>query len=229
MDYRNYFWNPLRVNAENAFFWSDMHMMHDPRWTPEIWKIRGFNSAESHYKELISRWTHKITNSDIIFHLGDITFQQNAERVLQNLFNILPFRELYLMGGNHHAGYKQILDKSVLNGNGVYEYTVEHYKKVYFIPNYFEIYVKKQPIVLSHYPIASWNGQAKGSWMIHGHSHGSLINTDIGKILYKGKIIDVGVENTPNPISFMEIRKLFDKKDIMVFDNHQKSGNTPFS
>ena len=29
-------------------------------------------------------------------------------------------------------------------------------------------------LVLCHYPLRSWNRQAKGAWQLHGHSHGRL-------------------------------------------------------
>ena len=55
--------------------------------------------------------------------------------------------------------------------------------------------------------------------MVHGHSHGNLYNSDLGKILYKARIIDVGIENCPSPISMREIKNKF-KENPTSFDHH---------
>jgi len=227
MNYTNYFWKPLKLTSKNPFFWSDMHMHHDPSWSPQIWKTRGFESSDDHYFSLLSNWNNVVNYDDTAFHLGDIVFQSNGEKNLMTLFERLNFSELYLMGGNHHAGYKQLLNRCECN-DGIFSLKID-IKTVYFIPNYFEIYVGKQPIVLSHYPIASWNGQGNGSWMLHGHSHGSLRNSEIGNILYRGKILDVGFENFHQPVSFNNIKKMSDKKESISFDHHKSSNSTPFS
>jgi hypothetical protein len=80
---------------------------------------------------------------------------------------------------------------------------------------------------MSHYAIASWNGQGKGAWMLHSHSHGSLYGTDLGNILYKAKIADVGVERFLYPPSFGEIKSNF-KEDAVSFDHHNSKTENPF-
>jgi calcineurin-like phosphoesterase family protein len=153
-------------------------------------------------------------------------FGGNGEQRLTETLQNLNFKELYLMGGNHQAGYKQLLSKSY-NDNGVH-YLLFGDKRVYFIPNYFEIIICGQSIALSHYPIASWNGQSKGSWMIHGHCHSNLYNSELGKILYRCKIIDVGIENCLNPISFSDVRNSFNVKENLTFDHHNSETKNPF-
>jgi hypothetical protein len=81
--------------------------------------------------------------------------------------------------------------------------------------------------VLSHYAIASWNGQGKGAWMLHSHSHGSLYGTDLGNILYKAKIADVGVERFLYPPTFGEIKSHF-KDEAVSFDHHTSETQNPF-
>jgi len=39
---------------------------------------------------------------------------------------------------------------------------------------YAEIEREGRALVLCHYPFRSWSGQGKGSWNLHGHSHGRL-------------------------------------------------------
>ena len=171
MKLSNYFWEPIKIEHANVWFWSDLHIGHKcEHWETPLWKNRGFNSVEEHDETLIKRWNDKLNEESEVFSLGDILFGSHGEERLNSLFNQLTFNTLYVLPGNHHAGYKQLLNQSLTKDGIRYSYFGD--KKVYFVPNYLEIIVCGQPIVLSHYPLASWNGQAKGSIMVHGHCHG---------------------------------------------------------
>ncbi len=220
--------------AQKVFFWSDMHYNHDPKWEVPLWKMRGFDSAQKHNDGLIARWNNKISKNDTVFHLGDILFGQDGEKSLDILLGKLNFKSLYLLAGNHLSGFKQHFRKSL----GVYNID-EYYRlpllladgvnqEVYLLPNYYEIYVNGKPIVLSHYPLRSWNGHAQGSWACVGHVHGSLKDIRVD-ILDKGKILDVGVESVSEPISFDELKVIMDKKSILNESHHHKDTQTPFS
>lgn len=227
MKLSNYFWEPIKIEHANVWFWSDMHLGHKcEHWETPLWKNRGFNSVEEHDETLIKRWNGKLNQESEIFHLGDIMFGFDGEQRLTEVLSRLTFKTLYLFSGNHAGGYKQLLSKST-EENGV-RYLDFNNKRVYFVPNYLEVIVCGQPIVLSHYALASWNGQGKKSIMIHGHSHSNLYKSELGKLLYQCKIIDVGVENSPIPISFIEIRSKFKNKESITFDHHTKDTLNPF-
>lgn len=223
---KNLFYKPINISDKenNIWWWSDTHWGHKcEKWSEPLWMKRGFSSVEEHDKILIDRWNSKIKVNDTIFHLGDIVFSVGAYERLIILLNELNFGTMYLLFGNHHAGTKQLFEN--LNGNC---YVINKDKKVIFCPNYIEAIVNGQPIVLSHYAIASWNGQGRGSWMTHGHSHSSLVNSELGRILYKSKIIDVGVECCPSPISFKELKENFRYNENISFDHHDKNTRNPF-
>jgi calcineurin-like phosphoesterase family protein len=227
MNFTNYFWEHLKFDHTNIWFWSDLHIGHRCEyWETPLWKNRGFNSVEEHDQTLIERWNKNITLESVVFLLGDIMFGHNGKERLKDLFYNLNFKEIYLLGGNHHAGFKQHLsDSYIQNGVRCQSYG---YKTVYFVPNYLEIIVCGQPIIISHYPLASWNGQAKGSIMVHGHCHGNLYKSELGKILYKHcKIVDIGVENQPKPISFPKLRALFNNMKNVAFDHHTEETLNP--
>ena len=228
MKLSNYFWEPIKIEHTNVYFWSDMHLGHKcEHWETPLWKNRGFNSVEEHDEILIKRWNDNLGEESEIFHLGDIMFGTKGEERLTDVLNRLTFKTLYLFSGNHSAGYKQLLSKSS-EENGTRYLNFDN-KIVYFVPNYLEIMICGQPIVLSHFPLVSWNGQAKGSWMIHGHCHGNLWNSDIGKTLYiHCKIRDVGVEEVSEPISFPQLRMRFKEKENRTFDHHTKNTLNPF-
>jgi len=229
MKIENYFWEPLKFSHTQVGFWSDLHLGHRCEyWETPLWKTRGFNSVEEHDQILIDRWNSSFSQFSTVFHLGDILFGKNGQERLYQILSKLYFRELYIMSGNHSAGYKQLLSLSDQSQDGI-RYSFFENKIVYFVPNYLEMIICGQSIVCSHYPLASWNGQAKGSWMIHGHCHGNLYKSELGKILYSNcKIKDVGVENSPFPSSFSSLQREMKQKNNFTFDYHDSSTQNPF-
>jgi calcineurin-like phosphoesterase family protein len=220
------FYQPVRVEAKNheVLFWGCLHYRHNPKWELPIWKRRGYESSAEHDEGIVRNWNSKATEKTVGFLLGDIMFGYGGEEEFVKLMNRLNFWRVFVMSGNHHAGWKQTFES--LRDNTLY--LNGHKKEVIFVPNYLEAYVNGQPIVCSHYALAAWNGQGKGSYMIHSHSHGNLYGTELGNVLYKAKIMDVGVERCPFPISFGEIKSKFDKLDPIAFDHHNSKTENPF-
>lgn len=214
---KDLFYKPLRIQdkEDNIFFWSDLHLGQKcTHWESPLYAQRGFKTLEEHDATIVSRWNEKISSESIVFNLGDMLFGHDGERRIKNYFEMLNFKTMYLLFGNHSAGMKQVFES--IEGN-VFELNSE--KKVIFCPSYIEALINGIPCALSHYAIASFNGQSKGGFMIHGHSHANLYGSEIGKILYKARIVDVGVENYPNPPSFREIKNRF-KEELIAFDHH---------
>ena len=220
------FYKPIKIDtlAKNVCFWSDTHFGHKcEHWDNPLWRMRGFDSVEDHDEQLVSRWNTKCNSDSVVFHLGDFIFGQNAEERFMKFLDRLNFNTLYVMPGNHNSGWRQAFERQAKN-----VLYLNNSKSVYFIPNYIEVIANEQPIVLSHYPLASFNGQARGSWMIHGHCHSNLYKKEIGSILYKAKIFDIGIENSPYPKTFEDLKIMFDQKDIITFDHHDQHTQSPF-
>ena len=77
------------------------------------------------------------------------------------------------------------------------------------IEPYREIKVGEQMICLFHYGCRVWNKAHYGSWMLYGHSHGSLPPY--------GKSVDVGVDakfihNEYRPTHFEEIQLFMERQ-----------------
>ena len=53
---------------------------------------------------------------------------------------------------------------------------------------------------MAHYPIESFNGNSKGAWHIHGHTHCNLPNEK------RLKRLDVGWDYKCSPVSYREIK-----------------------
>jgi calcineurin-like phosphoesterase family protein len=214
---KDFFYKPLKIEdkEDNIFFWSDMHLGHRcVHWDNPLYKQRGFNTVEEHDAALVKRWNETVSFDSIVFNLGDMLFGNNGFQRLINYFEILNFKTMYLLFGNHTAGTKQVFES--IEGN---VFDVNSEKQVIFCPNYVESFINGFPCALSHYAIASFNGQSKGGFMIHGHSHGNLYKSELGKTLYQARIIDVGIENCSHPISFHQIKSKFKDKPVS-FDHH---------
>lgn len=222
---KNLFYQPVKVDAKDpdVLFWGCLHYGHDPKWDVPLWARRGYKSSADHDQGIIDAWRSKATDRTIAFLLGDNVFGYGGEQKLRYLFDTLPFKTAYVLSGNHHAGWKQVFESC--EGNTL---QLGDDKSVVFVPNYLETYVNGQPIVLSHYPIASWNGQGHGSWHLHSHCHGSLYDSELGKLLYRAKIKDVGVDCCPAPLSFGDLRHEF-REESVSFDHHLPDTRTPFT
>lgn len=203
---KNLLFKPIKLPSDNVLFWSDLHLGHNKEF---LWGKRGFKDVESHDKAIINAWNSKANSDTIGVLLGDTMFGPGGCERLISLLNKMTCKKWYLMPGNHYAGFKQLIAKchiDCLDPN-----TDTFYN---FLPNYVEFYVKKQPIVCSHYPIVSWNGMGKGSWMLYGHVHGSLNKSEVGgKYTSSGaKSLELCPEVCPYPLKFQEIKEIMDKK-----------------
>lgn len=150
---------------------------------------------------IIENWNSRVRPDDVIYHLGDVFFT-GVERAIEVLNRLNG--QKFLILGNHDKVIKQSIEAQSLLQSLFTS-----------ISDYREITVEGQAIVLSHYPMMTWNKSSRGSWMLHGHCHGNL------KYPFEAKIHDVGVD--PNgyfPISFQEIQKIMSNKKISIIDHH---------
>jgi calcineurin-like phosphoesterase family protein len=162
--------------------------------------------------------------------LGDTVLGagENSYNVFCTLLNVLKYHTLYIAGGNHTAAIRRIFNDNLKAGGAVDEFyrlkVREFQRDVYIIPNYYEIFIGGQHVVLSHYPILSFNGMGRDSIHLHGHSHSSLKkNQWINDNYLTAKVLDVGLENTMlAPLPYLEIEKIMEIKEDKTFDHHGK-------
>ncbi len=207
-----------RIEDERQYFWSDLHLRHD---RPFILNPRGKADSRQHDQEVEAAINDTVPEMGTLWLLGDTVFGQNADIYLADFLRRIRPKKVILMPGNHHSGLRQLYRSS-----GREFYLGDTFIRI--VPNYFEADVCGQFIILSHYAIASWRDAGKGSWMLHGHSHGNLMRSPIAKDLYAGRIKDVGVEVCPKPISFEQLRAEMEAKPIVSLDHHGRSA-TPSS
>lgn len=146
-------------------------------------------------EQLINNWNGIVGHSDVVYHLGDFCLSDLSYG--QSVFNRLNGQK-NLIAGNHDKTSRQI------KGWG-------------FIKDYYEFYVGKQFIVLSHYAMRVWNKSHHGAWMLWGHSHGSL-SDDPNALSF-----DVGVDcHDYRPLSYDDVARVMTKKTWKPVDHHGK-------
>ena len=189
---------------KNIFFISDFHLSHK-----NIIKFdnRPFVDVEEMAGVLIKNWNNVVTNNDVVFYVGDLTFgRADYAKWFVNQLN----GKIHFILGNHDK-YNNILQM----------------KRFESIQPYLEINVedenvkgKNQLIVVSHYPILSWRGIHNGSFHIHGHSHGNLKYNPDYEWFYKRKVIDVSCNVIDyTPISYSNVYDIMETKIYTPIDS----------
>lgn len=147
------------------WFTSDLHFFHK--------NIIGFcnrpwASVEAMNAGLVERINARVKPGDQLYILGDLSFGRTTETC--QLLAALP-GQLHWILGNH--------DPKTPN---------ERYQRMFAsMSTYKEVKVGKRKICMSHYPMESWHKQHWGSYMLHGHCHGTLKRQVANRV-------DVGVD-----------------------------------
>lgn len=136
------------------YFLADLHFGH-----ANVLKYDGrpFKNIEENDKTLINNWNSVVTDKDIVYVLGDISWY-NANRTIEIFSNL--HGDKVLITGNH--------DHKLLKS------TIRNLFKE--IVGYKEIRIDGNKIILSHYPILFYNGRMRGNYHFYGHVHNSLEN-----------------------------------------------------
>lgn len=205
------------------YFTSDLHIAHGKPFIIGPRKYETVEEAIQHtFQEL-----QILTADDILFNLGDVVVGagEKSEEYARRIVN-LPCRQYYLHG-NHNAGMSNLINEERANLNllsddiEIYPMTLSNGRFV-VLGHYAEIYIDGVPIVLSHYPIASWNHMSKGGYMLHGHCHRNL-KDNVGL-----KRLDIGWDWKKRPVTWDEIyRELNPRKSVPV-DHHGKDDISAF-
>ena len=170
------------------YFTSDLHFDHQ-----NIIKYcnRPFESVEEMNETIISNFNKTVRAKDTCYILGDVLMYdtENARKCLNRLHG-----HLYLVRGNHDP----FKDDDPAFG---------------WVKDYFKLRWDHKKFILFHYPIVSWDGQARGiSYHLHGHSHNAP-EYNIEQRAAGLKRYDVGVDaNRFKPVSAEEIIAFFDEK-----------------
>lgn len=130
------------------FITSDLHFMHKRirEFAPEY---RPWEDMDHMTEALIEAWNKCATTPGVkMWHLGDFCF--GTEEDTRKIASRLQGDITYCVGNHDYSKHREVLAEY---GEVVY-YDEVKYQKLFF--------------VLSHYPMASWNKQGRGSIMHTG-------------------------------------------------------------
>lgn len=184
-----------------VFFTADLHFYHDK--CVEYTDRGKVTSPENHNEFLIDLWNSQVNKSDTVWHLGDFAFNKRRVEQFTNITSKLNGNKKFIRG-NHD-------DKDVLKKSGFEWYDLKGCQLS-----------DKTHVVMCHYPLAIWDNHHRGSYMLHGHSHGG----------YKpefGRILDVGLDNYYNLYKewgFFDEDKIHDFMSTRMFkalDHHKEN------
>lgn len=168
---------------------------------------REFADAYEMDTYMVAHWLEVVRPEDTVYYLGDFTLRNalTAASYLDRLTGKIKF-----IPGGH--------DWPWLKGMGLKKYETGHlpppFQKHEVLPGQYYMKVKidelevqaggrkSSLIVLNHYPMFSWERSHKGSWHLHGHSHGGrgkgnrfqTVRVDIPSVLEMHHSMDVGVD-----------------------------------
>lgn len=196
---------------------TDLHLGHDK---PFILDPRGYADIREALSHTWQTLRNTIGANDVVFNLGDPVIGAGANSVeyAKQLVH-LPCKHQYFIWGNHNAGMQQLYDEC-RHEIGLLADDIEIYPLTYpnsnftFLGHRAEISVDGLPVILDHYPIASWNHLSKGAFHIHGHCHRNL--ADVPSL----KRVDVGWEWKRRPVEWSEIVRELSPRKTVAPDHH---------
>ena len=160
------------------FFTADEHYNHK-----NIIKYcnRPFESIEEMNTTIVERHNEIVGYSDLVIHAGDFTLDKDW-KIAQMFYKRLNGRHIFLKGSHDYW----------LNSR---------YGREYNPGEIWERTVNGVYIVICHYAMRVWARSHYNSWMLYGHSHGTLEPI--------GKQHDVGVDNNNfYPVSFEQLKTI---------------------
>lgn len=156
---------------------------------------------------IISNYNAVVGPDDIVYHLGDFAFEKDRSRLEWMLGRLNGSK--HLIWGNHDNLLKSVKWKD-------HFYTAADLRMI-TVPAESNNGID-QEIVMCHYAMRVWNKSHYGSWMLHGHSHGTL--PDDPKILS----CDVGVDCWNfTPVSMEQLGERMKKKLWVPIDHHGRA------
>ena len=171
------------------FFTADCHFNH--KSILKLGSGRDFKSIEDMNDTIIKKWNDKVSSKDDVYILGDMFWGMNEFQIQSYMDKLKGHKHLII--GNH--------DK-------INEYVKSNRFKE--IVQYKELEMDNTGVILTHYPLAEWDGFYYGTYHLYGHVHGTfnLAEFTLKRERPNGNCWDVGVDNNNfEPVTFEEIKE----------------------
>jgi calcineurin-like phosphoesterase family protein len=132
-------------------FCSDLHHQHSR--IVEFTNRGEETTQENHTEWLVDVWNKNVTPTDVCYNLGDYSFAKKYDDIAKFTERLNGTK--IIIKGNHDR--REHLDQLVKDNLIAAWY------------DYKEIKIGDTPVVLFHFPIASWHRQGYGAYHLHGH------------------------------------------------------------
>lgn len=198
-------WTTIRrdVMPSSVWFTADLHFGH--KNILEYGRGEKFNTIEEHDEYIAKTWNENIRPGDRVYILGDVSFNKPipSAEIVSNLNG-----QKFLIIGNHdkrNMSVQEFRDEFVW---------CRSLKSIGFKLDGLD---KKQQVVMCHFPLMSWDMMNMGSWQLHGHCHGSLVDPGWSKRM------DVGLDcNDYKPFNLDDIRTKMNEREFVRVDHHKE-------
>lgn len=175
------------------YFTSDLHFYH--KFMAEH---RKYLSVDSMNCDILNKINSRVSINDELYILGDLSFGnvENTSHILSQMNGIK-----YLIKGNHDNEKK-------LRKLSSYFAWIKDYHLMKLTDN--DI---KYHLIMSHYPLLTWDRAHHGTWHIHGHCHGTLIAPITTRL-------DIGWDIKKDVFTFDDIRHIMANRKYTSVDHH---------
>lgn len=213
---------------------------------------RPFKTLEEHDQALVDNINKHVKPEDILYHLGDWSF--GGIEQIWNFRKQLNCKNIHLIYGNHdhHIERNAPLPNvhmasdptgQIVMKDGPVPEKVQGYDRMSIYPaparklfasagHYKFAKIGGQSMVLCHFAMRVWDKAHHGTWMLYGHSHGTLpkysaVKGFATKASELYRTMDVGVDTHPEfrPYHFDEIAKIMEGRPALNVDHHNKNTN----
>jgi calcineurin-like phosphoesterase family protein len=204
--------------GQNLFITSDTHFNHSnicrgiSNWAKGE-GTRDYKTLAHMNTDIHTNINNLVGENDVLIHLGDWSF--GGFESIAEFRSKLICKNIHLFLGNH--------DHHILNNRDnvrdLFTSVNEQRMVTIVVPSELKgAKAAKHRMVLSHYPLASWQDMGQGVMHIHGHIH-----TPHQFKVSPGKMMDVGIDGNPEfqPYTLDQVLKLIKHRPIQSLLQHE--------
>ena len=149
----------FKTEETKIYFMGDLHYGHS---NVIRFDDRPFEDIEEMNQYILDELKRVLKPDDVLFDLGDM-FWKTQDVIMKDVLNQIPTKNIYKILGNHDKPnlYKNFFSDYFKEIGDLFDITIEHEYLDY-------------KVVLSHYPLMSWQSKAYGSIHLHAHCHGNM-------------------------------------------------------
>ena len=152
--------NIFKTAEHRLLFMSDIHYNHENILRTNHRRFSDIGEMNAYVEKVLR---DDIQPGDILFDLGDLFWKTEPGIMKKIISEANPFKFYKLMGNHDKESlyYQPDINRLFADVQDLMEIYVDHLGKTY-------------KLVLSHYPLVSWMDKPRGSFDIHGHTHGNI-------------------------------------------------------